>query len=303
MDIQMPEMDGYEASAAIREDGRYPDLPIIAMTANAMAGDREKAFAAGMNEHVSKPIDPAKLFRSLQRWMVPLREASRAVDGDSDQSEGVEESGNDEAAGGPGDRLEDIAGIDLETALPRVGGNRKLFTKLLRKFRESSGRAVEEIRAAVIDGDTGEAQRIAHSVKGAAGNLSVIEIQGTAALIEGAFKDGDVRGALKGLPDLDRAIGKFAEDVSIVLDQGEEIMVAESVDDSVLKKAEPMVEKLRAEFSSSSFGSQATLDELLELLAGTPQAGQLDPVVDALSKYDFESALSELESTAAKWFG
>ena len=115
--------------------------------------------------------------------------------------------------------------------------------------------------------------------------------------------DGDVRGALKGLPDLERSIGKFAEEVSGFLDQSEDVAVAESIDDGVLEKAKPLIEKLKSEFSSSSFGSQATLDELLDILSGTPQADQLSPVVDVLSKYDFESAQSQLDSLASEWFG
>jgi two-component system sensor histidine kinase/response regulator len=79
MDIQMPVMDGYAATRAIRRDDRYKDLPILAMTAHAMAGDAQKSLDAGMQDHVTKPIDPEHLFAALQKWIRPERLVAETV--------------------------------------------------------------------------------------------------------------------------------------------------------------------------------------------------------------------------------
>ena len=91
MDIQMPVMGGFEATREIRKDERFKELPVIAMTAHAMAGDREKSLAAGMNDHVTKPIDPDELFSTLVRWIKP---------GEREVSEGVCEPSIAKRAGG-----------------------------------------------------------------------------------------------------------------------------------------------------------------------------------------------------------
>ena len=156
MDMQMPVMDGLAASRAIRQNSHFKDLPIIAMTANAMAGDREKCIEAGMNDHLAKPIDPDKLFDALLRW-IPARTAAPKIGAApicTAQKPAVDSA-----------RLE-IAGIDTQSALKRTGGNRQKYLSLLGRLAESQVDAVGEIRAALKAQDSAKAQRIAHSLKG-----------------------------------------------------------------------------------------------------------------------------------------
>jgi two-component system sensor histidine kinase/response regulator len=180
MDIQMPVMGGFEATQEIRKDERFKALPIIAMTAHAMAGDREKSLAAGMNDHVTKPIDPEELFATLVRWIKPGERKVR-------EAESIRVM--------PGEKWEvplpsELPGISMASGLERVGGNQPLYGKLLCQFKASHENAGAEIRAALRSGDRERAGRLAHTVKGVSGNLGAESLYRAAAELEKAIKEG-----------------------------------------------------------------------------------------------------------------
>ncbi len=178
MDMQMPVMDGITATKAIRSNPRFASLPILAMTANAMDRDREMCLAAGMNDHLAKPIDPDKLFGALLQWIRP-RAATAAA---SAASTSVSAS---HASAAPGDLV--IPGIDTATALKRTGGNRKRYESLLQRFADSQSHALDDIRAALAVNDVPTAQRLAHSLKGASANLGANALAEVAAAAEAAI--------------------------------------------------------------------------------------------------------------------
>ena len=184
MDMQMPVMGGIEATQAIRSEPGFQALPIIAMTANAMAADREKCMEAGMNDHVAKPIDPDELFAALLRWIKP-REAKGASAQPAAPTKAPEAPPS-----APDVSTPEIAGIDTKSALKRIGGNAKLYQNLLRKFAQQQAAAVEEIRAALAGGDVATAERVAHSLKGVAGNLGATVLAEVARKAETAVKTG-----------------------------------------------------------------------------------------------------------------
>ena len=156
MDLQMPEMDGYQATAKLRSDSRLAALPIIAMTAHATVEERQRCLAAGMNDHVAKPIDPAALFETVGRFYKPA-EGAPAPDQPSSPA--------------PQEALPSIAGLDTNDGLARVGGNRKLYVKILRQFAEQQGPALDQVADALATGDHALAERLAHTLKGVAGNI------------------------------------------------------------------------------------------------------------------------------------
>jgi signal transduction histidine kinase/DNA-binding response OmpR family regulator len=174
MDVQMPVMDGIAATKAIRSNPRFAALPIIAMTANAMDRDRDMCLAAGMNDHLGKPIDPDKLFDTLLRW-IPWRAAAATASVAAPSSAGLVAT----------DSLV-IPGIDTATALRRTGGNRKRYESLLTRFSESQSAVPSDIRAALAANDSPTAQRLAHSLKGAAANLGATSLAEIATKVEAA---------------------------------------------------------------------------------------------------------------------
>ena len=174
MDLQMPEMDGYQATAKLRSDSRLAALPIIAMTAHATVEERQRCLAAGMNDHVAKPIDPAALFEAVGRFYKPAEDAP-APDQPSSPS--------------PQEALPSIAGLDTNDGLARVGGNRKLYVKILRQFVEQQGPASDQVADALAKGDHALAERLAHTLKGVAGNIGAAGVQSAAAALERVLRD------------------------------------------------------------------------------------------------------------------
>ena len=188
MDVQMPVMDGLECTARIRKMPGFRELPILAMTANAMAGDRDRSLAAGMNDHVTKPIEPDELFDALHRWLPEREGATPAADapptaGDTGPSVGP--AANDD------DWLHAIADLDAADGLRRVLGNRTAYVALLRRFASSQAGAATDIRTALSDGRTADAQRGAHTLKGVAGSIGARELQREAGELEAALRRGD----------------------------------------------------------------------------------------------------------------
>ncbi|HEY9106410.1 MAG TPA: response regulator, partial [Roseateles sp.] len=157
MDCQMPVMDGYEATRALRQRPEFQDLPIIAMTANAMAGDREKVLEAGMNDHVAKPFRVEELFTTLARW---VRRPPPAVPR--------------------------TAGLDAPAALEALNGDAALYRRLLNMFRERETDFEACMREAWQRGDAGTALRRAHDLKSVAGTLGMAPLQQAAAALEAA---------------------------------------------------------------------------------------------------------------------
>jgi PAS domain S-box-containing protein len=177
MDLQMPEMDGHQATMKIRSDARFAKLPIIAMTAHATTEERQRCLDEGMNDHVSKPIDPALLYETVGRFYT----ASGAAAATSRPAP---------APAPAADGLPEVEGLDAKDGLARVAGNRGLYLKLLRQFADQQGPAPRQISDALAAGDRKLAERLAHTVKGVAGNLGARRVQQTAGELEKAISSG-----------------------------------------------------------------------------------------------------------------
>jgi two-component system sensor histidine kinase/response regulator len=175
MDLQMPEMDGYQATAKIRSEARFAKMPIIAMTAHATVEERQKCLSCGMNDHVAKPIDPEVLFETVSRFYKP---ANAATPPSASQKLTSDRSGKMD------DDLPSIPDLNTQEGLSRAAGNRKLYLKLLRQFGEQQCQTVNDISTALGQGDTAQAERLAHTLKGVAANLGAKTIQAAAGNLE-----------------------------------------------------------------------------------------------------------------------
>jgi HPt (histidine-containing phosphotransfer) domain-containing protein len=163
---------------------RAVSLPIIAMTAHAMAGDEQKSLAAGMNGHVTKPIDPEQLFATLKQWIKPAAERVAAV------AEAIPDRLREEesAALDEDDLPDSLPGFDLTAGLSRLMGNKGLYRKLLVDFGANYRGAAEEIRQALDAGDFDEAHGLVHNLKGLSGNLEATALQQAAVGLEQLIK-------------------------------------------------------------------------------------------------------------------
>ena len=213
MDIEMPELDGFETTRIIRSEARFRDLPIIAMTAHAMKEDRDKCIAIGMNDYVSKPLSPEALFSVLSAW-APASE-SEHEDGDTEElPPSLEE---------PMSGTDDLPGIDVSSGLDRLAGDERLFHELLIDFGRDFRNTTDDIVNALSAGDYATARRLAHSVKGVSGNLSAMDVYEAAAALEQAIRDAADK-------DIPRLHERLCEKLAVVF-QSVDRLQTEALDD------------------------------------------------------------------------
>ncbi|MDX1513804.1 MAG: PAS-domain containing protein [Gammaproteobacteria bacterium] len=288
MDIQMPEMDGYDATRAIRADGNHGDLPIIAMTAHAMPEERQQCLNAGMNDHVTKPVDPERLIATLIRWVAPSAGATRH-DG---QAPG-------EAVRDLGGLPEHIEGLEIGEGVRRLGGNVSLYGKALAEFARTEADAAARLRHALDRADHDTAARIAHEVKGLSGNLSATRLYQAAAELEAAINQAE-------LSNIDSLRTSFDEALSGLIASIQSL----DLDDVLANKASGGAGKAPASGElSRKFSELARLIDLhdlgaddyfeaiireFDLSAGKDLIDRLEDELDRLSFRDASKTLREL---------
>ncbi len=290
MDMQMPAMDGITATKAIRSNPQLRTLPIIAMTANVMATDREKCIEAGMNDHVAKPIDPDELFTVLLRWIKPRN-------GNSAQSDvAIPSSSPLGPAADSAPEMPEIAGIDVKAALRRTGGNRLRYEALLRKFAHPSQGAVEEIRSALAAGDVSAAARAAHSLKGAAANL------GAAALAEDAEK---VEHAIISGKDAKETLGALTSSQAAVIQAIQSALPAERIAPFAAESLDPgtiaqPLARLKTLLKHDDGEAADFILEVRPVLSKILTETEITTLADSVGNFDFEAALNCLSGIAAR---
>lgn len=205
MDVQMPKMDGYEASRIIRADPRSSGLPIIAMTAHAMKGDREKCMQAGMNGYVPKPVDPEQLVSTLAAW---IKERGQRVE----TAQSMAEPPRRKDTAFP----QNLPGIDVGSALKRVSGNSGLLRRVIIEFEKDHGNAALRIRQALAGGEFESAQRLAHTIKGVSGNLSALELHAISGELEEALRNKEEKESQALLDKFQAALEKVSEAAGIL---------------------------------------------------------------------------------------
>ncbi|SOD99898.1 response regulator [Caenispirillum bisanense] len=284
MDVQMPGMDGMEATRLIRSDLGLTRLPVIAMTAHAMDRDRDNCLRAGMNDHIAKPIDPSEMARVLGRWF-----------GDDDATAAGAVSGAAATGDGPG-LPGAVSGIDVATGLRNVNGNRTLYLRLLEEFAVGYGSQVLVMRGVVGDGDFAAVRAAMHTLKGTAGTLGAREVARVAGEME----------TLATAPEPDRfriegLLGDLTACMSTALAGVRELQDAVAPAAPAVPPPPPSAVDVAARVADlrdrlTTFDPQAEDDArlLAEALAGTPAAAAARAVADHAARFDFEDALALL---------
>ena len=208
MDIQMPIMDGLATTKIIRQDDRFSELPIIAMTANAMTQDVQLCLETGMNDHISKPIDVEDLFAKINRWII-AKNPSKKTTGDSEKRSGKKHLSKEDFSG--------IPNLNVSRALKRFGGQIEVFSKILQQFANSRQSMGSDLLAAVKKEDYKSAEFIAHTLRGVTGNIGADSLASELEALESQIKQSqpDMQGVLA----IKDALDSLVTHIRSVLDQ------------------------------------------------------------------------------------
>jgi signal transduction histidine kinase/CheY-like chemotaxis protein len=285
MDLQMPVMDGFTATKLLRSDPRFNNFPIIAMTAHALVEERQHCLDAGMNDHVTKPIEPEVLFATLARWAKPRPKQTiepQAVT--INATEGLV--------------IPEIAGIDLADGLKRVAGNKKLYRNLLAQFAQKQGGAANQISEALQSGDRELAERTAHTVKGVAGNIGITKIQLAAAGVEKAIREngGQVSALLAELGTLlHRQVEAIEEGLTATEPAAQPAPPNAKFD---VKAGSAAVARLQSLLESSDADAEEAFVVLQGVFAGHVEESRLHALGADIRDFEFERALAKLAEIA-----
>ncbi len=217
MDVQMPVMDGYTATQILRRDPRLKDLPILAMTANAMIGDRQKAVEAGMNDHIAKPVAVDKMFAIMEKWIKPslFTPSGELAAGGAPESQ---PSRPGPASSADAEALPAIEGLDPAAGLAICNGKASLYRKLLTKFLAGQRDFVMRFKNAR---DREEAQRLAHTLKGVSASIGAETVRTRALALEMAIREGGDAARLdECLAALDKALVPLLAGLAEMLETG-----------------------------------------------------------------------------------
>lgn len=200
MDLQMPVMDGYEASRRIRAMREWDEVPLIAMTAHAMVEERERCLALGMNDHISKPIDPDRLYRTIHRWCPGKREH-------------LKPTAQVAHVASPVQGLQSVTSLDMKNGLLRVAGNEKLYTRLLLQMMDEQIDIVTRINNALEQGDRELAVRHAHTLKGTSANLGAVLTSDIASRLELALAK------MASMEEVEMLLGELGAHLNVFFEQ------------------------------------------------------------------------------------
>ena len=282
MDVQMPVMDGVTATREIRKEARFNDLTVVAMTANATQGDRDHCLAAGMNDHIAKPIEPEDLWKALLKWIKPRHVT--ATEAEMKPQVGQE-----------AEMPSVIEGLDMATGLRRVLGKKPLYLSMLRKFIASQKSATAEIHKALEGNDWNTAERLAHTLKGVSGNIGATGLQELAEKIETAIKERQPRNTVDDrLDEIKKPLGNLIVQLEQQLPE-ERSQAAVMVDQGKLTF---VCNKLEALLADDDAEAGDVLDANADLLnAAFPN--HYRKIDDGIRSFDFEAALAALRAAVA----
>jgi PAS domain S-box-containing protein len=281
MDMQMPVMDGVTATLEIRKEERFDALPVVAMTANAMQGDRDRCIAAGMNDHVAKPIEPEDLWKALLKWIKPQPHSLAALpEAPAMAPERAQENHLPSA----------IEGLDMASALRRMLGKKPLYFSMLRLFIVAQKAAVPEMLGALDKDDWNTAERLAHTLRGASAYIGAAALQQLAEEIEAAISHRRPREAV------DDLIGRLREPLDKLIAELEQKLPPEQGPTAVMVNQEQLnlvCAKLEALLDDDDSAAGAMLEANADLLnAAFPD--HYRRIEGGIRSFEFGAALAAL---------
>ncbi len=277
MDIQMPEMDGITATRLIRGDTRCRDLPIIAMTAHAMAGDRERSLEAGMNDHLTKPINPEILYAALEQWIGGSMAISSGEPGKAEMQK----------AETPAPFGIELDGVDTVLGMRNHMGKSEFYLRILRIFQRDFGDAGSRARDLIARGETAEALRLSHSVKSGAAAIGAQELSGHARELELALAEG--RETRIQVEKFAAAASRIAKSLEALPAEGQPS--APAMQGAGKGEALPLLDKLEALLEQDDAAAEDVFRRLRGGIADASLGALLDRIGDLIEDIEYERAL------------
>jgi polar amino acid transport system substrate-binding protein len=284
MDLQMPEMDGYEATQRIRAIKEYNGLPIVAMTAHAMASEREQCLASGMNEHIPKPIDPTHLNRVLSQWLKPANDQKQADNAKQDQAFKIE-------------LPDSLPGIDLKWGLERVGGNYRLYLNLIQEFLTSHIQDNLFLRQYLKDSETDRAIRLVHTLEGVSGNIGAHTLSEASKHLHAAIQKGELTDIAGMTSTFNQAFDELIETLKNYMESLESSRIFQSIASTEQTEALEIDTLLHALDEMLEEGDPEAKTHILKISSQITEP-ESQPILDQLktqiNDYDFDLARKTL---------
>ncbi|MBF0187649.1 MAG: response regulator, partial [Magnetococcales bacterium] len=293
MDIQMPVMDGLTATREIRKSHEKSALPILAMTANAMSGDRELCMDAGMQDHIAKPVNPDELYSKLARWIQPTRPEPLQ------REHAVSDTPSDTSS----ETLPEIEGVDLSSGLRRLGGNLSSYKDLLNKFRINQRDTCTEIRQAIAAEDSATAERLAHTLKGLSATIGAVSVSEKSLALETVIKQNTPDDADRLLNELETALTSLLqaieEGMPAPTQATEDDVPAQNESSGAVAQRTALLKQAAEQLSFFDASVDITLDALLKMGMPDEMRDTIDTISKCVEQYDYERANTLMDACLA----
>lgn len=296
MDVQMPVLDGFQAVEMIHADPAHHNLPIIAMTAHAMQGDREKCLAVGMDDYLSKPIQSDLLYSTLMKWIHPKSQGHVRPTVFDRRSVSSSQT----------DLIDTLPGLDIAAGLNRLAGNRRLYRDLILQFAREYAKTPREIREALARGEYPNIRMRAHAIHGVAANLSALALQAAARELETVAGSGSQDTISEAVNRFERAWHEVMDSAARLANTHASELIPETPRTEAFTPPDPttivpLLMKLKRTLEENNMEAEDIMEELSQYLGSGVTHPSLNDLERQIGNFDFDQALNTLQALAGEW--